>query len=226
MVIKRLLLLANSYKFKGRCVAGREVLPDGMGAWIRPVSSREHGEVDPYERQYHKDVEPEVMDVVAVGLSEPKPHALQPENWLLDRYHLWRRVDRMKWDDLKRCADTAGPLWFDGHHSKMGQNDRIRVADAAHARSSLKLIKVEELELARYTPDGGAGARLRGRFSFDGVSYLLRVTDPVYRVDYLNRPAAEHVLGECYLTVSLAENAVNDFHYKLIAAIIERVRTP
>lgn len=226
MVIKRLLLLANSRKFNERCVAGREVLPDGIGAWIRPVSSSEHGEVDRYARQYAQGVEPEVVDVVEVGLSEPMPHALQPENWLLDRRQLWRRVGRARWDDLKRCADTAGPLWFDGYHSPPGENNCIRVADAGQARSSLNLIKVEAVMLARHPSDGGAGARLQGQFDFDGVSYKLWITDQVYEADYLNRPAAEHVLGECYLTVSLTENAVHDFHYKLIAAIIERVRTP
>jgi hypothetical protein len=226
MVIKHLLLLANSRKFNERCVAGREMLPDRIGAWIRPVSSSELGEVDRFARQYAPGVEPEVMDVAEVGLSGPMPHALQPENWLLDRRHLWHRVRRAGWDDLKGCADTIGPLWFDGHHTRLGENDRVPVADAGRARSSLKLIHVEALELVPHAFDGGAHRRLQGRFAFDGVSYRLWVTDPVHEADYLKRPAARHDLGECYLTVSLSEAAKDGFCYKMIAAIIERVRTP
>jgi len=226
MVIKQLLLLANSRKFKERCVAGREMLADKIGAWIRPVSSCELGEVDRFARQYAPGVEPEVMDVAEVGLSGPMPHAIQPENWLLDRRHLWHRVRRARWDDLERCADTAGPLWFNGHHTRLGENDRVPVADAGRARSSLKLVHVEALELALHAFNGGAQRRLQGQFSVDGVSYRLWVTDPVYEADYLTRPTARYHLGECYLTVSLGEAARDGFCYKLIAAIIERVRTP
>ena len=76
MVIKHLLLLANSRKFNERCVAGREMVADRIGAWIRPVSSSELGEVDRFARQYAPGVEPEVMDVAEVRLSGPMPHAL------------------------------------------------------------------------------------------------------------------------------------------------------
>ena len=37
----RLLVLANSKKFNGRCIAGIDL---DSGKWIRPVSNTEHGE--------------------------------------------------------------------------------------------------------------------------------------------------------------------------------------
>ena len=44
--VKRIVCLANSRKLGGRCIAGKELLADGVsGSWIRPVSHREFEEV-------------------------------------------------------------------------------------------------------------------------------------------------------------------------------------
>jgi len=43
--VKRIVCLANSRKLQGRCIAGREIVQGKPGAWIRPVSAREHEEV-------------------------------------------------------------------------------------------------------------------------------------------------------------------------------------
>ena len=37
----RLLVMANSKKLKGRCIAGIDI---DTGKWVRPVSNNEHGE--------------------------------------------------------------------------------------------------------------------------------------------------------------------------------------
>ena len=56
MPTKRIVLLANSVKISGRCIAGREVVGDypdiQFGDWIRPVSE---GDGTLYSRHYRLD---------------------------------------------------------------------------------------------------------------------------------------------------------------------------
>lgn len=70
---KKILCLANSRKRGGRCIAGRELLADSPGPWIRPVSDREHEEVSEEERQFEDGSEPKVLDVIVVRLIAPHP---------------------------------------------------------------------------------------------------------------------------------------------------------
>ena len=221
MIVKRLLLLANSRKFRDRCIAGKEVVRNAVGAWMRPVTSGEHGTVDRYTRQYGPGIEPEVLDFAEIGVSSRMPHDLQPENWLLDRQHLWRRVGQAGWDDLKRFVDPVEPLWTNGHNTGHGRNDRIPVADVGKLLSSLRLIHVDSLSLFMSTVNGCA--HIDGAFAFNGDEYRLRVTDPVYEQAYRGDGRARVDLGESYLTISIGE-PFDGYCYKLIAAIIERAR--
>jgi hypothetical protein len=85
-----LICLANSYKLSYRCIAGLRV--DG-GGWIRPVSEREHGELEYRHYRLPDGSEPEVLDVIRVGLSDPQPLPHQPENWRVDG-SAWKLIER------------------------------------------------------------------------------------------------------------------------------------
>src|SRR5262249_42567027 len=109
-VVKWLVCLANSRKTSGRCVAGKEHTPGGLGAWIRPVSDRPTEEVSYYERQYEDGSDPLVLDIMEVPLKHPCPRSHQSENWLLEPSQYWRRVGRATWDDLDALADRPERL--------------------------------------------------------------------------------------------------------------------
>lgn len=222
--IKRIVCLANSRKEGDRCVAGKELLADGRpGGWVRPVSDREDEGVNERERQFAGGGEPAVLDVIDVPLRGARPRGYQQENWLLDPERRWRRVERITPHALRQLVDPVAPLWVNGYHTQHGRNDRLPLERAKSLHSSLRLARVDALELDVFAPWAARGnfkRRIKGRFRHAGAEYRLWVTDPAYEATYLNQPNNTYTLGACYLTVSLGE-PYQGHAYKLVAAIME-----
>ncbi len=220
--VKRIVCLANSRKSNGRCIAGREWSDNQAGQWIRPVSARENQEVRKNERQYENRSDPQVLDIIDIPLLKRQPEDYQTENWLLDSEHDWRKVGHLPRSDLPALTDPDGPLWLDGHSTSKGKNNKIPLATTGSIADSLRLIRIEclQLNVAMHKGFGHRRPRLRvqGRFSHAGNEYALWVTDPKFEQTYFAKPAGDYEIGECYLTISLGE--YQGACYKLIAAII------
>ncbi len=219
-IIKRIVCLANSRKMSGRCIAGKEIREDGqVRDWIRPVSDRESQEVSEEERQYEDGSDPRVLDVIDVPILNAQPEDYQQENWLLDPEYYWQKIRSVTPNELSQFTDPVAPLWINGRSSANGMNDRVPIRDARSLNHSLRLIKVDRLEL--YVSRLGSYRRsVQGRFRYNGIAYWLRVTDPTCTRQYLRQPDGSYQIGERFLTVSLGE-PFHGYAYKLIAAIIE-----
>ena len=224
MATTRIVCLANSRKLSGRCIAGRELVGDRPGVWVRPVSAREHQEVSEYERQYENGSDPKLLDVMDVPLLEHCPQNYQQENWLLDPEYYWRKVGRRSWEDLAELSDIDGTLWRLGSHTYNGTNDQISLRQAAKETSSLKLVHVDEVCLHVFAPGrafNNSKRRVQARFRFCGIDYALWVTDPDIERHYLAQLDGYYDLSECYLTISLGE-PFNEHCHKLVAAVIQK----
>ena len=221
--VKRIVCLANSYKPGGRCVAGKELLPDGtIGGWVRPVISAEEGGVGE-ERLYEDGSEPNILDVIHVPVLNHQPRHHQQENWLLDTKSRWVRTQRLAASYLEQYLDPVAPLWIDGSSGSNGENDRVPFSAAQSLVSSLKLISINALELS-VSLNNREERSVRGRFRHAGSSYSLSVTDPAFRERYLQLPNGAYRIGPVLVTVSLGEQmnfGGYTYCYKLIAAIIE-----
>ena len=221
--LKRIVCLANSRKWAGRCIAGREWSEEqGAGSWVRPVSARENQEVSEYERQYEDGSDPRVLDIINIPVLGPQPKDYQTENWLLNPGYYWEKTGAFSLRDLPKLVDPIAPLWIDGQGTYHGQNDKMLLESANSVSDSLRLVHVERLNLVVFNPGeafGNSKRRVQGQFVHAGKGYKLWVTDPEYERAYLAKLDGTYDIGGCYLTISLGE-PFEGACYKLIAAII------
>ena len=193
----------------GRCIAGKQwEAGKTTGCWIRPVSQRETQEVSEYERQYEDGSDPRVLDIVEVPMLEPKSENYQTENWLLEPKYYWKKIGDFSPADLPALVDPVEPLWVDGHKTYHGINDKVPVDASGGIASSLRLISVNEIELAVFAPSeafGNSKRRVQGKFLHAGQKYAFWVTDPVCEKHFLAQQDGSYRYGACHLTVSLGE---------------------
>ena len=143
---KTIVCLANSRKPpSGRCIAGKEVLENGYGGWIRPISARQTAEVSEEERHYKNGQDPRILDIIKVPMIGPAPSLHQTENHIIDDRYYWRKTGALSWTDLTYLLDNPDTLWPNGGSTFYGRNDRVKIEVAAKLKESLLLIKPEAL---------------------------------------------------------------------------------
>lgn len=218
--ITKIVCLANSRKYSGRCVAGKEILPAAIGGWIRPIGETATGELSLSEIILRTGSEPGLLDVIALKVGEEeRKHAYQPENrfcgggWELDG-----TLPRSKLSDL---ADEVDHLWINGYHSHNGINDRMPVELVEqNVVSSLLFVPADDLHII-VGKDVRGLKKIWADFRHKGIKYRLHVTDPVIEADYMTRNFGRYLVDDPgpHLTVSIGE-PFEGFCYKLAAAVV------
>lgn len=219
--IKRIVVLANSRKRSGRCVAGK--LIDSMEhPWIRPVSIRPDQEISRNELTLNDGTEPRPLDILDIPFQCHQPKNHQKENWLLAPRPRWNRVARVPWAELPSLLDNPGRLWTTGAHTHQGWHDRVSLSQSQILDCSLYFVHIEHLRLRVFTPGADYGKterRVQGKFRYNDVYYRMWVTDPRIETAYSRKPDGEYNVHDCFLTVSLSEPLLG-FCYKLVAGVI------
>lgn len=222
--VKRIICLANSRKYAGRCVAGKEILTHGLDSWIRPVSARPLGEVSEEERRYEDGRDPRVLDIIDIPILQARPHLYQSENHVIDADKYWKKTGTISWEDLKDLVDPPAPLWVNGDSSYNGANDRVAVQVASKLDHSLVLIEPQNLTVhvqLEGADFGNPKRKVRADFIHHGTHYRLAVTDPVAERAFLAKPDGVHALQDAYLCISLGEEYQGSC-YKLVATIFSK----
>ena len=212
-----MVVLANSIKMHGACVAGRVADESGAGPnWVRPVMDLAGGTLPVFRTMCSDGRFAQVLDVVSMPLGDAVPMLHQQENRLLE-HGFWIRRRRYGWDELRGLVEQSGSgLWLDGFSSSCGLNDRIPEVLLPRIGDSLRLVSAQDVVLHR-TTDCYGRRRIRAFFAHEGQRYDLAVTDPM--ASFLLDGEDERDLGEIFLSISLGV----PFHgnaYKLVAAII------
>jgi hypothetical protein len=210
---KTLVLLANSCKHGGRCVAGKEVLNGKVGGWIRPTSHHANGELYVRDQQLAGGGQPAVLDVVEVPFARPAPSGFQTENHRLAPGRDWLKRGRLPWAAVALAVDDCDQLWLDGYSSAGGCNDRVPAERLGELAGSLLFIGPLRMDLHVL------GTRVRGRFVYRQTVYNLSVTDPWIKAAYARLPDGWYRLDRVFVCLSLAP-VFHGYAYKLAAAIL------
>lgn len=217
------ICLANSWKMKGRCVAGWRL--DGHG-WIRPVSSRPDGTLFA-EYLYGDGSEPALLDIVEVEVTAARPEVHQPENWVLGsaRWRLVRRIGPASAARQLAAAIVPGPVLLDNRSDSVEHAVLLKQP----ATASLALVEPQSIQWYITTNPFDGRRKTRCYFSLGSCHYDLAITDPLFvlrlgslREGYHPRDAAGLAPDErVVLTVSLGEPFEKTGHcYKLVAAVV------
>jgi hypothetical protein len=207
----------------GRCLAGKEVEGQQLGAWVRPVSGREHQEISEQDRSYEDGQLAQLLEIISIPMLEPIPGTYQSENHLIGDQWYWSKLGVATWAQVDAAVDRIdGPLWLNGYSSGKGINDRIPSLEAAKLQTSLLLIRPTELRIC-VAPKGDWNApekrSVRTRFSLNGCQYNIGLTDPKITRHYLRGNDGTFSIADALLCISLGEQ-FNDYVYKLAAALI------
>ncbi|MBE9221771.1 hypothetical protein IQ215_03595 [Cyanobacterium stanieri LEGE 03274] len=220
-----IICLANSKKLGGRCIAG--IRTDGKG-WIRPVGSNNNdGTLFANDYTLSNGSEPQILSVIQIAISTPKPQLYQPENWLTERIP-WQLVGKTLNKSHLQLIENA---FFQGDSIFGTRGDRISYHQLQQnpAKSSLEII--QPLNITWCINNNYSGNRqIRAIFSLHNVQYNLVVTDPNW-LEHLTK----FELG-CYSSKDIGLSQEVQFlftislgvpykgHcYKLIAAVIPYV---
>lgn len=220
MYTREIVCLANSYKHRGWCIAGREYRNGAVGTWLRPVSVREGRGLSDAEIRYgllRGTVS--VGDIADVRLVRPVPEGHQCENHEIAGTGVWRKSGCTTWTLLYACVDRDDPdFWVDYGHSSRGHADRIPDSMVPALGSSLKLICLRSLDL--WVGPGRDGRKeVRACFTHLGMTCRLKVTDPVVCGVMVSKSSGYYPWGMAMLCISITE-PLHGFVYRIVASII------
>ena len=216
----KLIVLANSYKLGGRCLAGIDV---ATGTWVRPISSETHGELDANRCLINENGRlrsVRCLDVIEIPIGGPVSTPGQPEN---------RRLLVGDWSftvslDRKNAVDALDALTLEDDSTELLFNKDSEVAYSEELNGqvlkSLTLVKVTDptfyLRLRH-----GIRPQLRAKFLFADIEYDLPITDDRKWTTYAREEPERFSSGIWYFTISLGE-PYKEKMWKLIAGGMSR----
>jgi hypothetical protein len=217
---ERILVVANSRKTGGRCVAGVSLR---SGRLVRPVSPCGNGELSDRECGVGGRT-PRLLEVVSFAHTGPEGDPAQPENVVIANTP-WKLEGRANPDRalevLLEVADRGSALFVN-----RGRAVPATVA-AGGLDSSLALIEPQHLRFGHGPRARAHAGSPRALFEFGGRHWSLPVTDFDFGPKILRMPKGvfgwrELGLDEpqrALLTTSLGA-AHAGWHHKLVAAVI------
>jgi len=212
--------LANSRKHNGRCLAGKAFYNGSYSKWIRPVTEHPSEELQSHEHCLQSGEDSSILDLLEIKLLQPKAKQHQQENWLMDVSVPLKKKGSLSLEEVSQIVDTPSSLWGVGSSTKSGLNNFVPASEIRQFSNSLYLLDVNNFKVEIIEEVYPYKRKtMVGFFSYKGADYKLKVTDPKFEEDFIDRPLGDYEIERTLLTISLGEN-FRDSYYKLIAGII------
>ncbi|MDM8536799.1 hypothetical protein QUF70_08610 [Desulfobacterales bacterium HSG17] len=218
---KNIVCFANSHKYNGSCIAGKQLVEKGDKDWIRPVSAKQMGEIYfSFDKSTNK--EPfDLLDIISVPIRKPFPNKYQTENYLIDEGKKWIYKRSLSISELPEYYDNEETIWINGYHSFVGYNDRIPI-DLAFSECTTSLMLIQPAKVTINVDfEGTNKKKVRAKFQYNGTNYSFIVTDKIIRKEYINKNVGEYSLNLKIVSfcISISE-PWQDYCYKLVAGVI------
>jgi hypothetical protein len=214
------LVLANSRKLSGRCVAGIDL---GTGRWVRPVGATPDGELvrADYLARFGSDrIEVRPGDIVDMALGESRRTPYHPEDVQTSRP--WVLVERLSSEAL---AAKVRPFVERPKHLLGSAGDRLAISEIADRPDHCSLQLIHSESSAFYWKKSVRGTpQLRCAMTTGRNSLNLAVTDP--EVERLIGATERRTIPNCLLTISLTlpfspSGASEEQCFKIVAAVVQ-----
>lgn len=210
----KVVVLANSFKEGGRCLAGIEIdnqsnpkKLNNRPKWIRPICDTAHCEV-PTHLVSHINL----LDIIEFTPVGDFATGYQSENIKFDENSL-KVIGRLEINKLSNFCDNSMRLIF-GNKGKAVAKEQIE-----YLSYSLILIKVTSFEITQKVYPDNPHPQIRIVFNFNNINYDLPITDPVFLHKYQTNNNVLQNINELFLILSLGVE-YKEWYYKLAAAII------
>lgn len=194
------LVLANSIKNEGRCLAGILNPYSSGSCFCRLVSDKEGGPLSnvlPIQGKcYLSMIKP--LDVIDVSLGQAVPLIGQPENILLDVTRPVIYKNSVQKDNLIPFIQHPTDIW--------GQNS---VAETSHIGDSIKLIEVQNPKSDKTYKNYPSL-----NFFYNGINYNIRCTEENFGYKII-----PNNITKCIICVS-SGTSFNGSFYKFVASVI------
>jgi len=199
---KKIVILANSRKLSGRCVAGK----DEYGNWIR-LTKNGHNPIPISEAINYGMLK--VLQVEGIISRPSRQFNYHSEN---ANYTRATSINDLDIETVDRLLDHPEDIF--------GTGKQVAELEVQNLNESLLLVEVSDFTI--YVKNGGQYPdKLRGKFTYNGTMYSdIAVTDSFVegRLSTCRSPYQE-TYETAYITISLGE-IFNGYAYKLISGVI------
>lgn len=224
---KTILIMANSIKKGGRCVAGLEITPVDdydLGKWIRPVDSSQDEGTIPLSRTFVGNRGLKPLDRVKIHFKGPTNDPFHPEDYEIDSSQKWQLEGVMMPDILDSLPDDSEDLWGASTASsrKVFPQQNIK---------TLRLIKPQGVcFVTAYREDTPTGIKHRRLLHIEhqGLIHQFSIDDPSFSIRHKLSPLEVgdrniRIDLDPFRTIVIASltKPFKGYQYKIAATIFE-----